>query len=332
MEPAPPAPPSRVRAAVIGSIALVLVAVAIVVGSRVWPPVMPFASQSVAILPLAYDGPEAKAHLKSVIPILFTERMRNAPGLRVAPFDFSRDYPADGDPGVVARDLGVDRVVGGRLTITDETFDLAVWTMRPDDKERTWTGTRAGELTALFEQAETLAFDAVEALGAGPVYATSDASRLNPEALELYLKGRIFLEGWDFERNYARAAEAAQAAIDIDPGFAEAHALLSRALITQYVQTMEPVLVPRALEAAQRAVTLAPTLPEAHAALGMVNVWRGRSAEAARSYEEGLRLAPADDALTYGIARAYAKLSRDEDAEANVPACHRTASNLLGTP
>jgi Flp pilus assembly protein TadD/tRNA A-37 threonylcarbamoyl transferase component Bud32 len=317
VEPAPPAQPIRVRAALIGLIALVLVAVSIVVMVFVLRgPVIPAASQGVAILPLDYEGPETKAHLKSVIPILFTERMRNAQGLRVAPFDFSRNYQPDEDPGVVARDLGVDRVVGGRLTITDETFDLTVWTMRPDDKVRTWTGTRAGELSALFAQAGMLAVEAVEALGAGPVYAAADNSRLNTEALELYLQGRIFLEGWDFKRNYARAAEAAQSAIDIDPGFAAAHALLSRALMTQYVQTNEPALVHRALDAAERAVTLAPTLPEAHAALGMVNVWRGRSAEAVRSYQEGLRLAPADDALMRGFARAYSKLGRDEDAEA----------------
>lgn len=321
--------PSPAKTAAIMGIALAVMVAALLIGVGMWraqrqqfsPPGATEPARGVAVLPFAYEGPEEKAHLKSLIPILLIEKMRRAGGLRVAPFDYSRKYAADGDAAVVARELGVERVIGGRLTIDDETFGLAAWIARAGDGAEAAAGdprmidTQGGQVATVFDTAGGLALDLKRALGVVAVE-ESDEQRVDPAAMELYLQGLAYVEGWDFKKNYVLAAEMARAAIAIAPGFAEAHALLSRALRVEYVQSKDPALIPPALEAAQSAVALAPGLPEGHAALGSINIWRGRSAEAARAFEEGMRLAPADDALIGSFARVYARLGRDEEAEA----------------
>ncbi|HZY29999.1 MAG TPA: protein kinase, partial [Candidatus Methylomirabilis sp.] len=279
------------------------------------PSPSPAVSASVALLPLVYEGPADHSHLKELLPQMFGERMRAYPGLRLAPYGYSRGYGPAADIHAVARDLGVDWVVEGRLTIRGAGFVLAASTVRGADGRQTWTGRIEGSVSGILGDADRLAVDIMRAVGTAPLEAPETGASRNVGALQEYLKGMAFFEGWDVKKNYLHAAEAGQRALDLDPGFAEGHALLARALMTQYMQTKEPSLVQRAMDSAQRAVTLSPNLPEAHAALGSVQLYSGHSAQAAQAYEEGLRLAPADDDITIGIARAYSTLGRHEEAE-----------------
>jgi tetratricopeptide (TPR) repeat protein len=116
-------------------------------------------------------------------------------------------------------------------------------------------------------------------------------------------------------RNPVRAEGAFRGAIEKDGTFGEAHAGLALALWRQYEVGRAPELVEPALAAARRAVTLAPSLPEAHLALGVVQLGRGRTPEAALSFERAQELAPADDAVCRRIADAYSELKRTEDAD-----------------
>ena len=304
--------PSRSWAALVAAIVAAVLAAG-VLAQRPWqPPPGPPAPRSVALLPLAYEGPKEKAYLKDVLPLVLGEGLKGSRRLQVAPFASSRTFAADDDPRLAARQLGVQCVVQGKVAVQGETYEVALRTTA-DDGRVLWTRTVQGEIGGLFPRADQLSAEMAGVLGAEP--AAPRASR-PPQALEEYLRGRALLEGWDVDRNYARAEEAFRKAIADDPTFAEAHAMLAMALWKHYNETREPARVRDGLESAQRAVALAPGLPEGHLALGIVELGQGRSAEAADSFQKAQELAPADDSVCRRIANAYATLGRHAEAEA----------------
>jgi serine/threonine-protein kinase len=288
-------------------------AAAAVLAQRPWVrPTTPDGPRSVALLPLAYEGPKETAYLKDVLPMVLAQGLRGSRRLQVAPFGSSRTFGADDDARLVARQLGVHAVVQGKVVVQRDQYEIAVRTTG-DDGRPLWTRTIRGDVAGLLPRADQLSAELALVLGAEA--APASASR-SPQALEDYLGGRALLEGWDVDRNYARAEAAFRKAIAADPTFAEAHAMLAMALWKHYRETREAERVREALEAARRAVSLAPTLPEAHLAVGIVELGRGRSAEAADSFQKAQDLAPADDAVCRWIAEAYAALGRNAEAEA----------------
>ena len=304
--------PARSWTALIAAVVAAVLAAG-VMAQRSWqrPPVAA-TPRSVALLPLSYEGPKEKAYLKDVLPLVLGEGLKGSRRLQVAPFASSRTFAADDDPRLAARQLGVQSVVQGKVGVQGETYEVALRTTG-DDGRVLWTRTVQGEIGGLFPRVDQLSAEMAGVLGGEA--AAPRASR-PPQALESYLGGRSLLEGWDVDRNYARAEESFRKAIADDPAFAEAHAMLAMALWKHYKETREPERVRDALESAQRAVALAPGLPEGHLALGIVELGQGRSAEAADSFQKAQDLAPADDAVCRRIAEAYAALGRHAEAEA----------------
>ena len=160
----------------------------------------------------------------------------------------------------------------------------------------------------------------------------SPVSAARRAAMEPYLRGRTYLEGWDVERNYARAEEAFQKAIERDPAFAEAHAGLALALFKDYEETRRPERVPRAEKAAERAVALAPDLPEARLAQGVIQLGRGLSAEAASTLQRAQDLAAADDVVGAADRRGLRRQPAPGGGGAAVPEGDLAAARLLGEP
>jgi tetratricopeptide (TPR) repeat protein len=115
----------------------------------------------------------------------------------------------------------------------------------------------------------------------------------NVEAYQLYLKGRAELHRLNPEGT-TEAVRLLERAIAIDPGFAAAYAILSRAL--QHGWTfMFPGFedsFERILEAAQRAVELDDTMGLTHTHLGWALNFAGRHDEAIASFERAVSLEP----------------------------------------
>jgi serine/threonine protein kinase/tetratricopeptide (TPR) repeat protein len=267
-------------------------------------------TRTIAVLPLSYSGPEEKDYLKNVVPMFLAERLQTGGRSAVVPFGSSRVFGPRGDPHIVGQQLGAAIVVAGRLTLFGGHFEAELRAIGTEKADLLWSQTVSGEPDTLVDRISSLAPQLTDALGLDLV-----ASRRTARALEAYSRGAALLEGWDIERNAVRAEAAFQQAVDEDPSFAEAYAMLALSRWTRYRQEREPALIQGGLEAAERALVLAPSLPEAHAAMGVVELARGRSAQAARSFQQGLDLAPADDSLHRRIAVAYAALGRDADAE-----------------
>ncbi|HSB60381.1 MAG TPA: tetratricopeptide repeat protein, partial [Vicinamibacteria bacterium] len=309
LRPSPSLPRSRLLVAAAG---VVLLALGFAL-SRIVPP-GPTATRpaSVAVLPLAYEGPRDSAYLREIVPLVIAEALRAAPGLDVAPFASSRGFGSADDAASAARQLGVGHVLRGRLAVRDLQAELEL-TLAGRDGADVWSGRRHAATAGLLGEADGLAEAVLAALGRRPP-AQKGPSR-SAHALELYLRGQAFLEGWDVERNDARAEEAFRAAAAEDDTFAPARAGLALALFRLYRQTNDARLIEQAQAEAERAIALAPSLPEGHLAQGVILLARGRSVAATAAFQRAEVLAPADDNVARQIARAYATLNRPQEAE-----------------
>jgi tetratricopeptide (TPR) repeat protein len=297
----------------LGVLGVAAVAAVLTWAATRWRPVAgPPARTTIALLPLAYDGPAESSWLKDLVPKSVGDSLRAYSGVDVAPFDSTRTFGPAEDPRAVASQLGVDAVVRGKIRVQGPHVQADLQGWAKDGREVPAVDLQAAT-GAVFAESDTLARDLVDAFG---LRAPRLPARVrSPEALAAYLKGLSFLEGWDVERNELKAEEAFTAALRVDPSFAEAHAGLAAALWRSYQRTGDSSLVDWALAEAEQAVKLAPSLPEAHIALGITLLGRGRSAEAASAFEEARRLAPADDAACRQMARAYNSLKRNDEAE-----------------
>jgi len=261
-----------------------------------------------ALLPLEYEGPASSADLVELLPVVLADQLRASTNLRVTPFASTRHFPVDSDSDAARRELAVDWVLDGMVSVTGSRFNATFQLTGARNPPEGWPLQIEGELANVLDLTADVSTRVALAVGA-------EDQRRSRDALEHYRAGKALLEGWEVERDAIRAEEAFRKALALDSGFAEAHAGLSGALWKRYLATTDPAQVERAFAAADRAVSLAPTLPEAHLALGVVQLGRGLSADARQSFERAQGLAPADDSITIRIAEAYAELGREQDAE-----------------
>jgi len=143
----------------------------------------------------------------------------------------------------------------------------------------------------------------------------------NPEAYQLYLKGRFY---WNKRTGDAakKAIEYFQQAIEIDPNYALAYAGLADAyeLLNLFGDASPQEAFPKAKTAAKRALELDESLAEAHTSLASSLFFYDRNyAEAAREYRRAIELNPnyATAHQWYGVAY-LAKMERFDEAIAEL--------------
>jgi len=204
----------------------------------------------------------------------------------------------DVDPQSIARDLKVEAVVTGRivqrgdqLVISSELIDARnnrnLWGDQYDRKvsdalavQQDITGAIATKLR------EHLAGDdSKKQMGKG---GTAD-----PEAYQLYLKGRYNLEKRT-EETLDKSKAYFEQAIQRDPNYADAYLGLADYYIIapDYTPLSAVEAAPKAQAAAQKALAIEPGSSEAHAVLGGAhqNLWQWNDAE--REYRRAIELDP----------------------------------------
>jgi tetratricopeptide (TPR) repeat protein len=160
-----------------------------------------------------------------------------------------------------------------------------------------WSDRYDREIKDVFEIQDEIARSVAERLkitleGAGQEPLVRAGTK-NPEAYQLYLKGRTLL----YRRGgtIPRALECFERAVRLDPDYAQAWAGLaeSYSALGYFALARPGACMPKGMEAAQRAVTLRPSLAEAHAALGMgALMGTSDNAEAEQHFLRALELNP----------------------------------------
>ncbi|PYJ92409.1 MAG: hypothetical protein DME62_12890 [Verrucomicrobia bacterium] len=159
-----------------------------------------------------------------------------------------------------------------------------------------WANTFDRKLTDIFsvesDIAKTIADTLQAKLTGSEEKQMSKKPTENPEAYELYLRGRFF---WN-KRTSADMKTALgyfEQAASVDPNYAVAYAGMADCylLLPLYGGGVPAEMYPKAIAMAQKAISLDPTLGEPHASLGLVHsLFDFDFAASVREFEEAIRL------------------------------------------
>jgi tetratricopeptide (TPR) repeat protein len=146
----------------------------------------------------------------------------------------------------------------------------------------------------------------------------------NPEAYQLYLKGRYY---WNkrTELDIKTAISYLQQAIDKDPTYALGYAGLADAYVVWQNYGGDPnEVVPKAKAAALKALDLDPNLARPHALMGSIKFehdWDFAGGEA--EYHKALQLDPDDATARQWYSEDLAAVGRQQEAVAEIDRAHQ---------
>jgi TolB-like protein/Tfp pilus assembly protein PilF len=200
----------------------------------------------------------------------------------------------------IAKQLGVANIVEGSVQKARDQVRVNVQLINALTDAHLWADTYDRKLTDIFavesEIAKTIADTLQAKLSGSEKTAMSKKPTANPEAYELYLKGKFF---WN-KRTAAdlrRAIDYFNQAIAKDPNYALAYAGLAQSwkLLPAFNGGAPKDCFPQAESAAKKALALDDTLSDAHAAVASLKGLNGFDYPGAiEEYERALKLNPND--------------------------------------
>ena len=273
----------RQRRSVLGTTAIVLIA-ALAVPARAWlggrSDVV--RAESLAIIPfLNVGGDTAQEYLAEGMANELTTALGKVSGIRVASRSLSARYRGRSD--IDAREIGqaltVRYVLLGTMRRTANQLAVSAQLINAADNSEAWSEDFAGVADEAYAVQDSITRAVGSTLqqrlgiaaASRGVPATASIGTTNPQAYDLYLRGKLALERRG--PGVAQAIEKFEQAIARDSNFARAHAGLGVALeLLPYFSPVRPIAVrERALRAAGRALALDSTQSEAYTALGLAH-------------------------------------------------------------
>jgi TolB-like protein/Flp pilus assembly protein TadD len=290
--------------------AMFLVGAAIVVGVmvRYWPArqggfgaplVATISDKSVAVLPFV-DMSEKKdqEYFSDGMSEELIDMLTKIPELRV-PARTSSFY-FKGKPTTIpdiAKALAVAYVLEGSVRKSGNVLRVTAQLIRVDTGFHLWSQTYDRQLDDVFKVQDDIARAVVSALkvslmGKAP---PESAGTQSVEAYDLYLWARSIYVQAHTRADYEKVVEYLRKALDADPKFANAWALLSTALQVQGEENYVPAAQANSegRRAAFRSLELNPKLPDAHTALARIYIVQDLdSVRGEQQLREALQLDP----------------------------------------
>jgi serine/threonine protein kinase/tetratricopeptide (TPR) repeat protein len=255
--------------------------------------------ESVAVLPFVNLSPDSETEF---FADGITEEIMNAlaqieplhVAARSSAFSFKGKHI---DLRVVGERLSVRHILTGSVRRADRRLRITAQLQKVADGYQVWSERYDREMADVFAIQDEIAHSIVDhlklTLEGDQQAPLVRAGTRNPEAYQLYLKGRALVA----RRGSAvvPGLESLKRAVALDPDYALAWAGLGESLaVVGYSGHARPeVCMPEATRSAQRAVALDPTLAEAHNALAisyLLDVWDKPAAE--REFLRALELNP----------------------------------------
>jgi len=236
----------------------------------------PVNAKSIAVLPFEnLSEDKANAYFAEGIQDEVLTRLAKIADLKVISRTSTQHFKSSPDNlPEIARQLGVAHILEGSVQKANDQVRVNVQLINALTDAHLWADTFDRKLTDIFAVESDIAKSIADTLQAKLSSAAEQvlASRPtdNPEAHELYLKGRYF---WNRRTgvNLQKAADYFQQAIGKDPKYALAYAGLAdcHVLLPVYPElgSYPRDELPKALEAARKAVELDDKLAEAHTSL-----------------------------------------------------------------
>jgi TolB-like protein/Flp pilus assembly protein TadD len=197
----------------------------------------------------------------------------------------------------IAQQLGVAHILEGSVQKPGDKVRVNVQLIHAASDTHLWAETYDRKLTDVFavesEIAKTVAGTLQAKLTGSAAHVLASRPTENPEAHELYLKGRYFWNKRTTE-NLRKAIDYFEKAIAKDPGYALAYSGLAdvHAVLPYYASTPPKEDAQRALAAARKAVELDESLAEAHTSLANALLLNLQSSASVPEFKRAIELNP----------------------------------------
>ncbi|MGA2415674.1 MAG: protein kinase [Candidatus Sulfotelmatobacter sp.] len=237
------------------------------------------AIDSIAVLPFDNVGADPNAeYLTDGITASLIDNLSQLPRLTVMSRNSVLRYRGrEIDAQGAGRQLKVQAVLTGRIIQRGNDLSIEAELVNVADNSHIWGASYHRKLADLLAIQQEITKDISDKLRRK--LSGEDERQLakrltaNPEAYQLYLKGRYFAEKLTQE-GVNKGIEYFHQAIDLDPNYALAYEGLAYAYYTGNDFFLTPQeSMPKAKEAAGKALQLDDTLAEAHADMGMILFW-----------------------------------------------------------
>jgi len=290
--------------------------------ARIQPP--PIVANSFAVLPfLNLDGSEETQIFANGLVDDVITRLAQISGLHVASRGDSFTLEPNSASQEVRDRLRVEMYLEGSVEMSG---DLMRVTVQLIDSEtgfhilaRTFDKTR----DAFFEvrdEITSLTVGNVRVALPPDVRASTLTAGTDP-SLDVYVVYRRGIEASRQPRTMDTIESALNwfdAALDVDPGYAAAHAGKCDAYVQGYRETKELDFIENAEATCARALALNPNLVVVHTSLGVLYRSTGKYAAAEAEYKAALRIDPSNVESLTGLGEIYARQKRFDEAEGSL--------------
>lgn len=223
----------------------------------------------------------------------------------------------------ICRELSVEAMVESSLFRVGESVGVQARLVDGETEESLWSGSYDGEvddvLSLYREVTRSIADEIHGALGPeGPP--TTSRPVVDPVAYEKYMRGRVHQQSFN-PADVDRALQYHEAALEIQPDYAPAHAGISLIWASKIVLGMVPAAEfgPTWRETAQRAVELDPNLAEGYQALAQAHTWFDFDwVKAEEAFKRAIELDPHEPQARIFYSHFLAQLHRIEESDEQI--------------
>jgi eukaryotic-like serine/threonine-protein kinase len=262
--------PQSVRRRAVLSVAAIVVILMAAAGLFYWRSHTAQSIDSLAVLPFVNMGGSPDTdYLSDGITDSLIDSLSQLPNLKVMSHSAVFRYKSkEADARTAGRELGVRAVLTGRITQHGDNLSVSTELMNVDDNSHLWGeqyNRKLVDALAVQNEIATQIADKLRLrLSSAQVTHMAARQTANPEAYQLYLKGRYFA-GQFSQDGLNKGMDYFRQAIALDPTYALAYDGIS-----YYYQLVEDLLMPaseampKAEEAARKALELDDSLVDTH--------------------------------------------------------------------
>ncbi|MCZ6499752.1 MAG: tetratricopeptide repeat protein, partial [Gammaproteobacteria bacterium] len=281
------------------------------------------AKASVAVLPFVnISGDKENEYFSDGLSEELLNVLSKVSALKVAARTSSFHFKGQtGDIAEIARKLGVASILEGSVRQSGVQVRITAQLINAADGYHLWSETFDRELDDIFAVQDEIASSVADALKVkllGQVSGCPNACGTeNAEAFQAHLKGVHHRNRGSDEAAQRNAIECFQKAIELDPGYAQAHAGLAMAweemATNDFVGLEEGVS--KATAAAAKAIELAPDLADGHLIMArLLLAYKMDMAGGQKAIETALELNPGNAEVQIESSRMNALFGRSEQS------------------
>ncbi len=272
---------------------------------------------SIAVLPFVNMSPDKdQEYFADGISEEILNALVKATGLRVAGRTSSFSFKGKGKTiKEISEVLNVAHVLEGSVRKQGDKVRITAQLIKADDGFHLWSETYDGKLDNIFDLQENISRKVTDELkiilNLNPEERLANKMTEDIEAYDLFLRGRE-LVAKRLDDNIPQGLALLSQAVERDPSFAQAWAVLAEAEVVSYgyIDVGQSEAHKRASSYAQKAIALNNKLALPYAVLSLIEADNGMMLEAIDDLNQALRLEPNNVLINRWIGGIYSRIGR----------------------